>query len=39
MLPVIAIVGRTGAGKTALLERLIPALTARGYRVGTVKHH
>jgi formylmethanofuran dehydrogenase subunit E len=37
--PVICFVGRSGCGKTTLLEKLIPALKARGYRVGTVKHH
>jgi molybdopterin-guanine dinucleotide biosynthesis adapter protein len=31
-------VGKSGAGKTTLLEKLIPEITARGYRVGTVKH-
>jgi molybdopterin-guanine dinucleotide biosynthesis protein B len=37
--PAIAIVGRSGAGKTTLIETLIPVLKARHYRVGTVKHH
>ena len=35
---VIGIVGYSGAGKTALVERLIPALKARGQRVSVVKH-
>jgi molybdopterin-guanine dinucleotide biosynthesis protein B len=35
---VVAVVGRSGAGKTSLLERLIPALAARGLRVGAAKH-
>jgi len=35
---VVAVVGRSGAGKTSLLERLLPALAARGLRVGAVKH-
>jgi molybdopterin-guanine dinucleotide biosynthesis protein MobB len=38
-LPVICFVGRSGCGKTTLLEKLIPELKARGYRIGTVKHH
>lgn len=38
MTPVLCIVGRSGAGKTTLIESLIPALKKRGYRVGTIKH-
>ncbi len=37
--PVISIVGFSGSGKTTLLEKLIPELTRRGIRVGTIKHH
>jgi molybdopterin-guanine dinucleotide biosynthesis protein MobB len=33
-----AIVGRQGSGKTTLIERLIPAIRARGLTVSTVKH-
>ena len=36
---VLLIVGYKKVGKTTLIERLIPELTGRGYRVGTVKHH
>ena len=39
MTPIIAIVGRSKSGKTALIERLIPEFIKRGYRVATVKHH
>jgi molybdopterin-guanine dinucleotide biosynthesis protein B len=35
---VVGLVGRSGSGKTSLLESLIPALTARGLAVGAVKH-
>jgi len=38
MPPVVCIVGRSGAGKTMLLEKLIPELKRRGYRVAAVKH-
>ena len=38
MLPVVSIVGKTGGGKTQLIERLIPEFKRRGYRVATVKH-
>ncbi len=34
----VAIVGGGNAGKTTLIEKLIPVLRQRGYRVGTVKH-
>ncbi len=37
--PIICFVGRGKVGKTTLLEKLIPELRRRGYRVGTVKHH
>ncbi len=35
---VIGVVGRSGSGKTSLLELLIPQLTSRGLAVGAVKH-
>lgn len=34
----IGIVGMSGAGKTSLILKLIPELTSRGYKVGTVKN-
>ena len=38
MPPVISIVGHSNSGKTTLVERLLPELISRGYRVATVKH-
>lgn len=38
-IPVVSVVGKSDSGKTTLMERLIRALTERGYRVGSVKHH
>jgi molybdopterin-guanine dinucleotide biosynthesis adapter protein len=38
MPPVITIVGHSNSGKTTLVERLIPELKRRGYRIGTIKH-
>jgi molybdopterin-guanine dinucleotide biosynthesis protein MobB len=35
---VVAIVGHQGSGKTTLIERLIPAIKARGLSVSTIKH-
>ncbi|HET8679786.1 MAG TPA: molybdopterin-guanine dinucleotide biosynthesis protein B, partial [bacterium] len=36
---VLGVVGARGAGKTALIERLIPALARRGITAAFVKHH
>ena len=38
MLPIISVVGTSKSGKTTLIEKLIPELKKRGYRVGTIKH-
>jgi len=38
MVPIVCFVGKSNVGKTTFLEKLIPELTRRGYRVGTVKH-
>jgi len=35
---IITIVGKSNSGKTTLLEKLIPHLTKRGYKIGSVKH-
>jgi molybdopterin-guanine dinucleotide biosynthesis protein B len=35
---VVSIVGKSQEGKTTFLEKLIPELNLRGYRVGTLKH-
>ncbi len=38
-IPVVSIVGKSNTGKTTLIERIIPELNRRGYRVATIKHH
>lgn len=38
MVPIVSIVGYSDAGKTTLIEKLVPALKHRGYRIGTIKH-
>ena len=38
MPPIVSIVGQSESGKTTLIEKLIPLLTQRGYRIGTIKH-
>lgn len=38
MVPIISIVGKSDSGKTTLIEKLLPELTHRGYRIATVKH-
>ncbi|MBP2227428.1 molybdopterin-guanine dinucleotide biosynthesis protein B [Azospirillum agricola] len=35
---IFGLTGWSGSGKTSLVVRLIPALTARGLRVSTIKH-
>ena len=36
--PIVSIVGNSGSGKTMFIEKLIPEITRRGLRVGTIKH-
>lgn len=38
MIPIISIVGKSDSGKTTLIEKLLPELIRRGYRIATVKH-
>jgi molybdopterin-guanine dinucleotide biosynthesis protein B len=38
MIPIVSIVGKSDSGKTTLIEKLLPELGCRGYRVATVKH-
>lgn len=38
MPPILSIIGKAGSGKTTLIEKLIPELKRRGYRIGTIKH-
>jgi len=38
-IPIVSIVGKSNSGKTTLIERLIPELIRRGWRVGTIKHN
>ena len=37
-LPVVSVVGNSGAGKTTFLEKMIREMTHRGLKVGTIKH-
>jgi len=38
MIPAVAIVGKSGSGKTCLIEKLIAWFSDRGYRVAAIKH-
>ncbi|HSR12508.1 MAG TPA: molybdopterin-guanine dinucleotide biosynthesis protein B [Thermodesulfobacteriota bacterium] len=38
MIPIVSIVGVSNSGKTTLIEKLVPELVRRGYRVATIKH-
>ncbi len=37
-IPMISVVGASGAGKTTLMEKVVSQLRRRGIRVGTIKH-
>ena len=38
-IPIISVVGISGVGKTTFIEKLIPELKRRGFKVGTIKHN
>jgi len=38
VVPIISIVGKSDSGKTTLIEKIVPELKNRGYKIGTVKH-
>lgn len=38
MIPIVSIVGKSGVGKTAVIEKLVTELKKRNYRVATIKH-
>jgi molybdopterin-guanine dinucleotide biosynthesis protein B len=38
MIPIVSIVGTSDSGKTTLIEKLVPELVRRGYKVATIKH-
>lgn len=37
--PILSIIGKSNSGKTTLIEKLIPVLAQRGWRVATIKHN
>ncbi|MFQ6126876.1 MAG: molybdopterin-guanine dinucleotide biosynthesis protein B [Candidatus Heimdallarchaeota archaeon] len=38
MIPIIAVIGTSGTGKTTLIEYLISHLSREGLKIGTIKH-
>lgn len=38
MVQILSIIGKSNSGKTTLIEKLIPMLVQKGYRIATVKH-
>jgi molybdopterin-guanine dinucleotide biosynthesis protein B len=36
--PVISFVAKSGTGKTTLIEKIIPVLKSKGYKLGVIKH-
>ena len=39
LIPVVTVIGKSGCGKTTMLEKLVREFKRRNYRVATVKHH
>ena len=39
MIPIISIVGKSNSGKTTLIEKLIPEIKKKGFRVASIKHN
>ncbi len=39
MAPILSFVGKSGCGKTTVIEKLIAVLKQRQYRIAVVKHH
>jgi molybdopterin-guanine dinucleotide biosynthesis protein B len=39
MTPLLSFVGKSGCGKTTLIEKVVAELKRRGYRIAVVKHH
>lgn len=38
-IPIVTVIGRSGCGKTTLLEKLVAELKQRSYKLATIKHH
>ena len=38
-IPLVTIIGKSGSGKTTVLEKLIVELKSRNYKLATIKHH
>lgn len=38
MVPIVCVVGKSGVGKTYVMEKLVTELKSRSYRVATIKH-
>jgi molybdopterin-guanine dinucleotide biosynthesis protein B len=38
MVPIVCVVGKSGVGKTYVIEKLVAELKRRGYQVATIKH-
>ncbi|MBE0410754.1 MAG: molybdopterin-guanine dinucleotide biosynthesis protein B [Anaerolineales bacterium] len=38
-IPLITVIGKSKSGKTTLIENVVRELSARGFRIATIKHH
>jgi molybdopterin-guanine dinucleotide biosynthesis adapter protein len=39
MIPLLSFIGKSGVGKTTLIEKIVAEMRRRGYRVAVIKHH
>jgi molybdopterin-guanine dinucleotide biosynthesis protein B len=39
MIPILTVIGKTGCGKTTIIEKLIPEFRNQGFKIATIKHH
>lgn len=38
-IPLVTIIGKSGCGKTTMLEKLVAEFKSRNYKLATIKHH
>lgn len=38
-IPLVTVIGKSGCGKTTMLEKLVAEFKSRNYKIATIKHH